>query len=93
MLSGKCPLCKTIYYADHESSGQHDEGAGGSGGIKFYLNTAKYLKVGQCVWVDRAFSGRVINAMYHFHASASAFAAFWNDTFWSSQKTQSRKTS
>ena len=31
--------------------------------------------------------------MYHFHASASAFAEFWNDTFWSSQKTQSRKFS
>jgi hypothetical protein len=92
VLSGKCPLCKTIYYADHESSGQNDEGGGG-GGIKFYLNNAKYLKVGQSVWVDRVFSGGVINAMYHFHASTSAFAEFWNDTFWSSQTTQSRKIS
>ena len=80
MLSGKCPLCNTIYYADHESSGQHEEGGGGSGGIKFYLNTAKYLKVGQSVWVDCAFYGGVINEMYHFHAS-TAFAAFWNNTF------------
>ena len=33
VLNGKCPLCKTIYNANHESSGQHD-GGGGSGGIK-----------------------------------------------------------
>jgi hypothetical protein len=40
-------LYKTIYYADHESSGQNDEGGGGGGGsIKCYLNNAKYLKVG-----------------------------------------------
>ena len=39
------------------------------------------------------FSGGVINGIYHFHASSSAFAEFWNDTFWSSQKTQSRKIS
>jgi hypothetical protein len=44
VLSGKCPLCKTIYYRDHESSGHNDEGSG-SGGIKFYPNNAKYLKV------------------------------------------------
>jgi CxC5 like cysteine cluster associated with KDZ transposases len=85
VLSGKCPLCKTIYYADHESSGKNDDEDGG-GSVKFYLNNAKYLKVGQSVWVDRVFSKGVINGMYHFHASASAFAEFWNDTFWSSQK-------
>ena len=92
VLSGKCPLCKTIYYADHESFGKNDDEDGG-GSVKFYLNSAKYLKVGQSVWVDRVFSKGVINGMYHFHASASAFAEFWNDTFWSSQKTQSRKIS
>ncbi|KIM74585.1 hypothetical protein PILCRDRAFT_79958, partial [Piloderma croceum F 1598] len=92
VLSGKCPLCKTIYYADHESSGKNDDEDGG-GSVKFYLNNAKYLKVGQSVWVDRVFSKGVINGMYHFHASASVFAEFWNDTFWSSQKTQSRKIS
>ena len=92
VLSGKCPLCKTIYYADYESSGKNDDEDDG-GSVKFYLNNAKYLKVGQSVWVDRVFSKGVINGMYHFHASASAFAEFWNDTFWSSQKTQSRKIS
>ena len=45
------------------------------------------------MWVDHVFSGRVINGIYHFHASSSAFAEFWNDTFWSSQETQSRKIS
>ena len=43
------------------------------------------------MWVDCVFSGGVINGIYHFHGSSSAFAEFWNDTFWSSQKTQSRK--
>ena len=31
------------------------------------------------MWVDHVFSGRVINGIYHFHASSSAFAEFWND--------------
>ena len=82
-------MCKTTYYADHESSGQN----GDDGSIKLYLSNAKYLKVGQSVWVDRVFSGGVINGIYHFHASSSAFAEFWNNTFWSSQTTQSRKIS
>ena len=93
VLSGKCPQCKTIYYADHESSGPIDQHSGDNGGTKVYLNNAKYLKVGQSVWVDRVFSGGVINGIYHFHASSSAFAEFWNATFWSSQKTQSKKIS
>src|SRR6202034_675736 len=70
-----------------------DTDGGDDGGTKVYLNNAKYLKVGQSVWVDCVFSGGVINGIYHFHASSSAFAEFWNDTFWSSQKTQSRKIS
>ncbi len=93
VLSGKCPQCKTIYYADHETSAPIDKDSGDDSGTKVYLNNAKYLKVGQSVWVDRVFSGGVINGIYHFHASSSAFAEFWNDTFWSSQKTQSRKIS
>jgi len=93
VLSGKCPWCKTIYYADHETSALIDTDGGDDSGTKVYLNNAKYLKVGQSVWVDRVFSGGVINGIYHFHASSSAFAEFWNDTFWSSQKTQSRKIS
>jgi hypothetical protein len=41
-----------------------------------YLNSAKYLKVGQSLWVDQSFSGTVINATYSFHASSAAFAEF-----------------
>jgi hypothetical protein len=93
VLSGRCPQCKTIYYADHETSALIDKNNDDDSGTKVYLNNAKYLKVGQSVWVDRVFSGGVINGIYHFHASSSAFAEFWNDTFWSSQKTQSKKIS
>src|ERR1700683_4838968 len=93
VLSGKCPQCKTIYYADHETSAPIDTDGGDDGGTKVYLNNAKYLKVGRSVWVDRVFSGGVINGIYHFHASSSAFVEFWNDTFCASQKTQSRKIS
>src|SRR6202050_1754086 len=91
VLNGKCPLCKTIYYADHETSAPIDKNSGDDNGTEFYLNNAKYLKVGQSVWVDRVFSGGVIHGIYHFYGSSLAFAKFWNDTFWSSQKTQSRK--
>ena len=87
VLSGKRPLCKTIYYADHEIFGQNDKGDGG-GGIKFHQNNVNYLKVGLSVLIDCVFSGGVINAMYHFHASTSAFAEFWNDTFWSDKTTK-----
>lgn len=48
VLAGSCDTCKTIYYADHERSpsgimGQAD---------RVYLNSAKYLKIGQNMWVD-----------------------------------------
>jgi hypothetical protein len=82
VLSGKCPTCGTRYYADHESSQQDAHGDR----RKFYLNSAKYLKVGQGLWVDRIFSGAVINGTYSFHASSASFAEFWNDSFWSTQE-------
>ena len=90
LLSGKCSTCDTKYYADHESS--NDPAVQGER-KRFYLNSAKYLKVGQSLWVDRSFSGAVINATYSFHASSAAFAEFWNDSFWSMQETTSRKLS
>jgi len=90
VLSGKCPTCETKYYADHESS-QHNGVQDGR--TRFYLNSAKYLKVGQSIWVDRVFSGAVINATYSFHASSASFAEFWNDSFWSTQEHNSRKIS
>ena len=46
-----------------------------------YLNSALYLKVGQAVWVDRIFSTAVLNGMYSFRASSSAYGEFWNNSF------------
>jgi len=88
VLSGHCPKCNTVYYADHEHV-QQDEGQW----RKLYLNSARYLKVGQSLWVDRCFSKAVLNGVYHFHASTSAFAEFWNTSFWVTQETLSRKVS
>ena len=90
LLSGKCSTCDTKYYADHGSS--NDPAVRGER-KRFYLNSAKYLKVGQSLWVDRSFSGAVINGTYSFHASSAAFAEFWNDIFWSMQETTSRELS
>ena len=48
---------------------------------RIYLNSAKYLKVGQSIWADRVFSNAVVNHMYSFHASASAYKEYWNNSF------------
>ena len=76
VLSGHCRGCNTSYYADHEctpnESGQFN---------KVYLNSAKYLKIGQNLWVDQPFSAAVMNGIYNFHASAAAYTAFCNDVF------------
>jgi hypothetical protein len=84
VLAGQCMVCKTIYHADHEYS-VHD-----STPMKYYLNSAKYLKVGQKFWVDRTFSKAVINGTYNFHASTSAFVEYWNMSFELSKKMSRR---
>ena len=76
VLSGKCPKCETVYYADHESLGRSSDNP-----QRVYLNSAKYLKVGQSVWVDRVFSSAVVNSIYSFHASAAAYTEFWNNSY------------
>ena len=48
----------------------HFDGATQKKGV--YLNSAKYIKLGGNLWADRLFTSSVINAMYSFHASASA---------------------
>jgi len=40
---------------------------------KLYLNSAKVIKAGQNIWVDRLFSNLVLCAMYSFCASASDY--------------------
>ena len=79
VLAGKCPDCKTMYHADHERSPVSGEPGHFD---KLYLNSAKFIKAGQNIWVDRLFSNLVLCAMYSFHASASAITEFWNNAFW-----------
>jgi CxC5 like cysteine cluster associated with KDZ transposases len=71
VLTGYCPSCQTAYLADQEQALQV-----GNRHTRVYLNSAKYLKVGQSLWVDRVFSSAVVNEMYSFYSSASAFTEF-----------------
>ena len=83
MLTGKCPRCKTLYAADHE---RFQDTSTVQNNLKcVYLNEAKYLKIGKALWVDRLFSTSAINAMYNFHASASAYVEYCNNTFGTEQ--------
>ncbi|KAF8811161.1 hypothetical protein BYT27DRAFT_7336233 [Phlegmacium glaucopus] len=77
LLSGSCSNCETIYYADHERVPESED----TEAMKFFLNSAQYLKIGQNLWVDRQFSAAVLNAMYDLHASASGWMKFFNDTY------------
>jgi hypothetical protein len=79
VLTGKCPACDTSYSADHERFIHKFQGA--QQPKRVYLNSAKYLKLGSNLWADRLFSSSVINGMYSFHASASAYSQYWNITF------------
>ena len=79
VLTGKCPNCKTLYAADHERF--EDTSTVENTFKRVYINSAKYLKMGQSIWVDRGFALAAVNAMYNFHASASAFAEYWNNTY------------
>jgi hypothetical protein len=68
VLTGQCSRCKTLYLADRETLSEvvsEEE----TRKRRIYLNSAKYLKVGHSVWVDRVFSNAVVNGMYSFHAS------------------------
>ena len=74
VLTGKCTTCDTTYHADRERfRDRHQMWS------KSYLNSARFLKIGQSLWVDRKFSKSVLSAIYNFHASASAFMQYWND--------------
>ena len=61
VLTGRCPKCKTIYLVDREQVVEADNKY-----TRVYLNSAKFLKVGQSIWVDQIFSNAVVNAMYSF---------------------------
>jgi hypothetical protein len=56
-----------------------------------YLNSAKYLKVGQALWVDQLFSHGVLNGIYSFHASAAAYGEYYNNNFANHQPVKFKK--
>ena len=76
ILSGQCSNCKTHYFADHENYPQVEGPR-----KRVHLNNAKYLKIGQSLYVDWIFSKAVINGTYSFHASAAAYAEFWTNSY------------
>lgn len=88
VLTGQCPKCKTKYFADHERSA---ESVAERRYSKLYLNSAKYVKVGQSTWVDRLFGTGVLNAMYSFHASAAAYTEYWNNSIWKHQHVKAKR--
>jgi len=73
ILSGQCGVCYTIYYADHKCIIKSNEP-----NAEILLRSAKYIKLGTNLWADRVFCGTVLNGIYNFYSSASAFAEFWN---------------
>jgi len=83
LLTGHCPKCHTLYTADHEKVLQNKVDKKYT---SVYLNSALYLKVGQSLWVDCVFSTAVLNGMYSFHGSASAYGEFWNNSFGTTDK-------
>jgi hypothetical protein len=90
VLTGKCPECQTLYHADHERTPNRNKENQFN---RVYLNSARFLKIGQTLWVDRLFSNTVVNAIYSFHASAAAYTEFWNNSFWKTQDVQCPKIS
>ena len=74
LLSGYCPDCQTTYYADHERTPSPEPGKFD----KVYLNSAKYIKIGQTMWADHIFTSAVLSGIYNFHSSAGTYAEFWN---------------
>jgi len=83
LLTGHCPKCHTLYSPDREKVLQD---VANKKYTYVYLNSALYLKVGQSLWVDRVFSTAVLNGMYSFHGSASAYCEFWNNSFGTANK-------
>jgi len=86
VLTGICLGCKTTYSADHERFIDDNQEW-----KRVYLNSARYFKVGQSTWVDRKFSNSVLNGIYSFHASASAYTEYWNNSFGTAEVSLTRR--
>ena len=76
VLTGQCPKCQSLYSADHERYSNSDQTHS-----RVYISQARYLKIGQSLWVDHIFSNAVVNGIYSFHASAAAYTSYWNNSF------------
>ncbi|KAF6741030.1 hypothetical protein DFP72DRAFT_835535 [Ephemerocybe angulata] len=84
VVNGSCAHCKVTYSADRETypdSGNPDVN------LRCYLNTARFMKIGQSLWCDRVFANAVVMGVYAFHASPSAYTQFWNLSYASSSST------
>lgn len=79
VLGGRCNKCQTHYFADHESF--VDGESSSQTRAQFYINGARYLKIGQSVWADRKFTSSVMQATYTFHGSANTYMQYWNRSF------------
>ncbi|KIJ93686.1 hypothetical protein K443DRAFT_111653 [Laccaria amethystina LaAM-08-1] len=77
VLSGYCANCQTHYFSDHETY----KDLPSNSRKRVYLHNAKYLKIGQSLYVDRIFSNAVMNGIYSFHASTAAYAEFWTNSY------------
>jgi hypothetical protein len=84
VLTGRCPLCDTRYSADRE---RFLDSSDNTTWKRLYTNNARYLKIGQNLWVDRSFSKAVMNGMFSFHASTLAYTQFWNNSYGSPSTT------
>ena len=84
VLTGRCSLCDTHYSADHERFLNPEDNITWK---RLYTNNARYLKVGQNLWVDHSFSKAVMNGMFSFHASSQAYTQFWNNSYGSNSTT------
>ena len=71
VLAGKCTQCNATYYADHECFTDNY-----GSWYQCYLNSGRFLKIGQSMWADRKFTHSILSGMYNFHASASAYTQF-----------------
>ena len=74
---------QTLYTCDHEHIPDPETPREA---VAVYLNSAKYLRAGKSLWVDRIFSRAVLNGIYGFHASSSAYSDFWNHSYASNIK-------
>jgi hypothetical protein len=66
LLSGECTQCKTHYCPDSETYPLEDGQT-----QQVFINSARYLKIGASVWVDRVFANAVLGGMYKY----------WNECF------------